>query len=75
MEYIDTFPKPLDIKLLDEKTHDWLEEKGYKIGVVMNALRVALVGEAIGLYIYDIIDFIGVKETKQRVRYAIERLG
>ena len=41
----------------------------------MNALRVALVGEAIGLYIYDIIDFIGVKETKQRVQYAIERLG
>ena len=75
MEYIDTFPRPLDIKLLDEKTHGWLEEKGYKIGVVMNALRVALVGEAIGLYIYDIIDFIGVKETKQRVQYAIERLG
>ncbi|WP_018106712.1 glutamate--tRNA ligase [Porphyromonas bennonis] len=75
LEYIDTFSRPLDVKLLDEKTHGWLEEKGYKIGVVMNALRVALVGKAIGLYIYDIIDFIGVKETKQRVQYAIERLG
>lgn len=75
MDFVDTFPSPLDVNLLDEKTKAWLEEKGYKIGVVMNALRVALVGKAIGLYIYDIIDFIGAEETKRRVSYAIETLG
>lgn len=75
MEYMDTFPEPLDVKALDESTKGWLEEKGYKIGVVMNALRLALVGESIGLYIYDIIDFIGREETKRRVAYAISTLG
>ena len=40
----------------------------------MNALRVTLVGAAMGPQIFDITDFIGKEETLSRARRAIETL-
>lgn len=52
----------------------WVEEKGYKLGDVMNAFRLALVGEGKGPGMFDISAFLGKEETLARLRRAIEVL-
>ncbi len=53
----------------------WLEEKGYKLGDVMNAFRLTLVGIGKGPGMFDISAFLGKEETLKRLRKAIEVLG
>ena len=52
----------------------WIEEKGYKLGDVMNAFRLALVGIGKGPGMFDISAFLGKEETLRRLRRAIEVL-
>ena len=53
----------------------WIEEKGYKLGDVMNAFRLTLVGIGKGPGMFDISAFLGKEETLKRIRKAIEVLG
>lgn len=53
----------------------WVEEKGYKLGDVMNAFRLTLVGIGKGPGMFDIAAFLGKEETLKRLRKAIEVLG
>ena len=53
----------------------WIEEKGYKLGDVMNAFRLTLVGIGKGPGMFDISAFLGKEETLKRMRKAIEMLG
>lgn len=53
----------------------WVEEKGYKLGDVMNAFRLTLVGIGKGPGMFDISEFLGKEETLKRMRKAIEVLG
>lgn len=52
----------------------WVEEKGYKLGDVMNAFRLALVGIGKGPGMFDISAFLGKEETLVRLRKAVEVL-
>ncbi|MBR1840213.1 MAG: glutamate--tRNA ligase [Prevotella sp.] len=52
----------------------WIESKGYKLGDVMNAFRLALVGEGKGPGMFDISAFLGKAETLKRLRRAVEVL-
>lgn len=52
----------------------WVESKGYKLGDVMNAFRLTLVGEGKGPGMFDITAFLGKEETLARMRRAIEVL-
>lgn len=52
----------------------WVEEKGYKLGDVMNAFRLALVGKGIGPGMFDISAFLGKEETLRRIQRAVEIL-
>ncbi len=52
----------------------WVENKGYKLGDVMNAFRLALVGIGKGPGMFDITAFLGKEETLVRLRKAIETL-
>ena len=52
----------------------WVEEKGYKLGDVMNAFRLALVGIGKGPGMFDISAFLGKEETLARLRKAVEVL-
>ena len=54
--------------------HQWVEQKEYKLGNVMNAWRLALVGEGKGPGMFDISDFLGKQETISRMKRAIEAL-
>ena len=52
----------------------WIEETGYKLGNIMNAWRLALVGEGKGPGMFDISAFLGKEETLSRMRRAVEIL-
>ena len=52
----------------------WVEDKGYKLGDVMNAFRLALVGIGKGPGMFDISAFLGKEETIKRLQRAIEVL-
>ena len=53
----------------------WVEAMDYKLGDVMNAFRLALVGIGKGPGMFDISAFLGKKETLARLRRAINVLG
>ena len=52
----------------------WVESKGYKLGDVMNAFRLCLVGEGKGPGMFDISAFLGKDETLHRISTAINKL-
>ena len=53
----------------------WIESKGYKLGDVMNAFRLCLVGEGKGPGMFDISAFLGKAETIHRLEKAIAALA
>ena len=52
----------------------WIEQKGCKLGDVMNAFRLALVGIGKGPGMFDISAFLGKEETVRRLRRAIAKI-
>jgi len=54
---------------------EWISDKGYHLGNVMNAFRLAVVGECKGPHMFDITELIGCVETVRRIRKAIERIN
>ena len=52
----------------------WIEQKGYHLGNVMNAFRLAVVGECKGPHMFDITELLGVDETVRRIELAVERI-
>ena len=56
-----------DSATLDETIKQWIENKGYGMGVVMNALRLLLVGAAKGPHLSDIMAVIGKEESLKRI--------
>ena len=52
----------------------WITEKGYHMGNVMNAFRLAIVGECKGPHMFDITELLGKEETLARLEKAIKEL-
>ena len=71
LEGIDDF----SLENQEQIVHAWVEQKEYKLGNVMNAWRLTLVGEGKGPGMFDISAFLGKEETIARMRRAIEVLG
>jgi glutamyl-tRNA synthetase len=63
-----------DATALEPLVLQWIEEKGHKMGAVMNAFRLSLVGASKGPHLFDIAAMIGKKETLLRLKKAIETL-
>lgn len=59
----------------EEIVKAWIEENGYHLGNIMNAFRLALVGEGKGPHIFDITEILGKEETISRLNNAIVALG
>lgn len=59
---------------LDEIVMSWIAEKGYGVGIVMNAFRICLVGAARGPHIWEITNVLGKEETLRRVETALKVL-
>ncbi|MBP1617838.1 MAG: glutamyl-tRNA synthetase [Bacteroidetes bacterium] len=52
----------------------WIETKGYHLGNIMNAFRLAIVGEGKGPHMFDITALIGKRETVSRLEKAISTI-
>lgn len=73
--FIETLDNFATDKADDEaKVMEWIASKEYKVGDVMNAFRIALVGESKGPHIFDLTEIIGKEETLRRVKRAIEKI-
>ncbi len=64
--------EPFDVQGTEETVKSWIENKGYHLGNIMNATRLALVGESKGPHIFDIMEALGKEETINRLKRAIE---
>ncbi|HOF93694.1 MAG TPA: glutamate--tRNA ligase [Bacteroidales bacterium] len=64
-----------DAEAIESEVKAWIEQKSYKMGLIMNAFRLALVGEGKGPGMFDIVCLLGKEETLQRLRKAIKTLG
>ncbi len=53
----------------------WITGKGYHMGNVMNAFRLAVVGACKGPHMFDITELLGKEETLRRIRRAVESLS
>lgn len=54
---------------------DWVAQKGYHLGNVMNAFRLTLVGECKGPHIFDITELLGREETIRRIENGIKAIS
>jgi glutamyl-tRNA synthetase len=70
LEGIDDF----SLENQEQIVHAWIEQKEYKLGNIMNAWRLTLVGEGKGPGMFDISAFLGKEETIKRMKRAIELL-
>ena len=70
LEGLDDF----SIENQEREVKAWIERRGYKLGDVMNAFRLALVGIGKGPGMFDISAFLGKEETLSRLQRAIEVL-
>lgn len=52
----------------------WIESNCYHLGNVMNAFRLAVVGECKGPHMFDITELLGKEETVARIRRAIDSI-
>lgn len=71
LEGLDDF----SIENQERVVHEWIETNDLKMGNVMNAWRLTLVGEGKGPGMFDISAFLGKQETLNRMRRAIKVLG
>lgn len=73
MEILRTH-EPFDIESTENTVKAWIESKGYHLGNIMNATRLALVGEGKGPHIFDITEALGREESLRRIQRAIDIL-
>ncbi|MCC8198123.1 MAG: glutamate--tRNA ligase [Tannerellaceae bacterium] len=66
--------EPFDVEQTEETVKSWIESKGYHLGNIMNATRLALVGAPKGPHIFTITEALGKQETIRRLRKAIDLL-
>ncbi len=71
LEEIDNF----SVENTENSVKEWIVKSEYNLGAIMNAFRLALVGELKGPHLFDITAIIGKDETIKRIRKAIETLG
>lgn len=67
--------KTFEPEVMEPIVLEWITQKEYKMGAVMNAFRLSLVGESKGPHLFDIAGMIGKEETVLRLRQAIEILN
>ncbi len=61
-------------KALELNLKAFIQAKQMGMGVVLNGLRLCLVGASKGPHLFDIMNFIGKKETCYRIELALSKL-
>jgi len=67
--------EPFDVPTLEKAVHDYGERTGRKMGDVVNALRVATTGQAVGPGLYDCLAILGRATCRDRIGKALALLA
>jgi glutamyl-tRNA synthetase len=59
---------------LESVVKNWIQSNELHMGNIMNAFRLAIVGESKGPHMFDITELIGKEETIKRMELALDRL-
>lgn len=59
---------------IKEAFSNFMNEKGWNFGAIMNPLRLSLVGGNVGPDLFKICEILGKKETIERIKTAIEKI-
>ncbi len=74
VEHLSALPE-LTSAAVEADIKNFVESKGIKIGLLMNALRVALTGKSSGLAVFEYIELLGLTSVKARLERALKMLA
>jgi len=76
IELAEVLEKIEDFSLANQEkiVVEWIAKKEYHLGNIMNAFRLALVGEGKGPHMFDISSVLGKEETIVRLRRAVDMI-
>ncbi len=66
--------EPYDLATLEKAVHDYADRTGRKMGDVVNPLRVATTGQAVGPGLYDCLFILGRQTCRDRIAQTIRML-
>jgi glutamyl-tRNA synthetase len=66
--------EPWDVPALEKAVHDFAEARGLAMGLVVNALRVAVTGQGVGPGLYDCLAILGRDVCRARIAAALQML-
>jgi nondiscriminating glutamyl-tRNA synthetase len=66
--------EPFDLASLESAVHAYVDRTGRKMGDVVNPLRVAVTGQAVGPGLYDCLAILGRDLCRTRIRQTVEML-
>ncbi len=70
-----TYDGPWGSAAIGQALENYIREREWPMGKVMNCIRLALTGASSGLGIADILGFIGKEEFGKRIKFAVEKLS
>lgn len=60
---------------IKQRFSDFMDQKGWGFGAVMNPLRLSLVGGNVGPDLFKICELLGKEEATNRINVAVESIG
>jgi glutamyl-tRNA synthetase len=67
--------EPFDVQTLEHAIHSYAESHGHPMGQVVNPLRVATTGQAVGPGLYDCLAILGRQTCRTRIAEALALLA
>ena len=71
----NAYDGPWGSAAIGQALENYIREREWPMGKVMNCIRLALTGASSGLGIADILGFIGKEEFGKRIIFAVEKLS
>ncbi|MDE6587758.1 MAG: glutamate--tRNA ligase [Paramuribaculum sp.] len=71
---LNKLPETLPADVAEPAILGWIADKGYHLGNVMNAFRLAVVGECKGPHMFAITELMGRDEVERRIRRAVSEI-
>jgi glutamyl-tRNA synthetase (EC 6.1.1.17) len=67
--------EPFNLANIDETLNNWITSNELNMGLVMNGLRLMVVGAGKGPHIGEILELLGKEETLKRIDAGVKALG
>ena len=67
--------EPFNLANIDETLNNWITSNELNMGLVMNGLRLMVVGAGKGPHMGEILELLGKEETLKRIDAGVKALG